>query len=166
MTGNGGKSGTQAMIGAFVFGGTVLVLGTIVLFGNFHFFTPTLRAVIVFQDSISGLTIGAPVTFRGVRVGAVDGITVQFDAKSGTAYIPVTVQLEPTRVTITTDKGNDTVDLPKLIARGLRAELNMQSFVTGQSEIDLDFDPVAVAVMHPSLTSLGRFQLSNRPCSA
>ena len=38
--------------------------------------------------------------------------------------------------------------------RGLRAELNTQSFVTGQSQIDLDFDQSAPAVMHPNVTSL------------
>jgi paraquat-inducible protein B len=46
------------------------------------------------------------------------------------------------------------VELRALIARGLRAELNTQSFVTGQSEIDLDFEPASTAVLHPEITHL------------
>ena len=46
------------------------------------------------------------------------------------------------------------LDLSSLAARGLRAELNTQSFVTGQSQIDLDFDQSAPAVLHPNVTSL------------
>jgi paraquat-inducible protein B len=154
MTGGGGKPGTQAVIGAFVLVGVGLVLGTIVLFGNFHLFTPSLRAVIVFEDSISGLTIGAPVRFRGVGIGAVESIAVKFDAQSKIAYIPVTVQIEPAKVILFNTKGNDSGELRKVIPLGLRAELKVQSFVTGQSEIALDFDAASAAVMHPSVTSL------------
>ncbi len=146
----------QTTIGVFVFGGLVLAIGAIVLFGNFRLFSPTVRAAVVFQGSISGLSVGAPVTFRGVRVGAVESIVLQFDPQSHTAYIPVTVQLEPDRVRVMGDDSNArrVLDLSALAVRGLRAELNTQSFVTGQSQIDLDFDQSAPAVMHPNVTSL------------
>ena len=138
----------QTVIGAFVFGGLVLAIGAIVLFGNFRLFSPTMRAAVVFQGSISGLSVGAPVTFRGVRVGAVESIVLQFDPQTHTAYIPVTVQLEPDRVRVMGDDSSArrVLDLSSLAARGLRAELNTQSFVTGQSQIDLDFDQSAPAV--------------------
>jgi paraquat-inducible protein B len=90
----------QTAVGAFVLGGTVLALGAIILFGKFNLFNPPLRAAIVFQDSISGLSVGSPVTFRGVRVGAVDSIALQFDPETHTAYIPVTVQLNPDSVRV------------------------------------------------------------------
>jgi paraquat-inducible protein B len=146
----------QTTIGAFVFGGFALALTAIVLFGNFRLFSPTTRAVVVFQGSISGLSVGAPVTFRGVRVGAVESILLQFDPQSQTAYIPTILQLEPDRVLVTGDHGATprALDLPSLVARGLRAELNIQSFVTGQSQIDLDFDSSVPAGLHPSVTSL------------
>ncbi len=146
----------QTVIGAFVFGGLVLAIGAVVLFGNFRLLSPTARAAVVFQGSISGLSVGAPVTFRGVRVGAVESIVLQFDPQSRAAYIPVTIQLEPDRVRVMgEDRGARRVlDLSDLAARGLRAELNTQSFVTGQSQIDLDFDQSAPAVLHPNVTSL------------
>ena len=71
----------QTAIGAFVFGGLVLAFGAVILFGNFRLFSPTTKAAVVFQGSISGLSVGAPVTFRGVRVGAVEGIVL--DVESG-----------------------------------------------------------------------------------
>ena len=119
-------------------------------------FSPTTRAAVVFEGSISGLSIGAPVTFRGVRVGAVDSIVIQFDAKTQTA--PISRSLCnwsrggcASRTSAVTQAG---LNLPALIGRGLRAELNTQSFVTGQSEINLDFNPESPAVLHPNVTSL------------
>jgi paraquat-inducible protein B len=144
----------QAVVGAFVLGGLALGLAAIVLFGKFNFFHPSVRAAIVFQDSIAGLSVGAPVTFRGVRVGAVESIAIEFDPKTYVAFIPVTVALEPGRALVVPVGDGDTVDLADLIQRGLRAELNVQSFVTGQSEIDLDFDPGSPATLHPEATHL------------
>ena len=154
MSAEEGGTARQAAIGAFVLVGTGLALAAIVLFGNFHPFSHTIKAAIVFQDSISGLSIGAPVTFRGVHVGAVAAIAVQFDQETQTALIPVTVQLDPGGVVLTTQGSGMALNLPDLVTHGLRAELNTQSFVTGQSEIDLNFYPNEPAVLHPSLTTL------------
>jgi paraquat-inducible protein B len=144
----------QTAVGAFVLGGIVLALTAIVLFGNFSLFNPSVRAAIVFQNSIGGLSVGAPVTFRGVRVGAVESIGIEFDPKTSVAYIPVTVRLEPGQAVIGRKASDRNVDLPALITRGLRAELNVQSFVTGQSQIDLDFDPNSAPVLHPEIADL------------
>ncbi len=148
------KADRQTAVGAFVLGGVALALAAIVLFGRFNFLNPSIRAAIVFQDSIKGLSVGAPVTFRGVRVGAVESIGIEFDPKTKVAYIPVTVKLEPGHALITRPEGDETVRLPDLISRGLRAELNVQSFVTGQSQIDLDFDPASAPILHASITDL------------
>lgn len=66
----------ETAVGAFVIGGVALGMAALVFFGNFNIFSSTKQAVVVFQGSTSGLSIGAPVTFRGVRVGAVDGISI------------------------------------------------------------------------------------------
>lgn len=145
----------QAAIGAFVLGGIILGLGAIVLFGSFQWFQPVTNAAVVFEGSISGLSVGAPVTFRGVRVGAVERISIQYQPKDRTAYIPVIVRLEPDRVRVAGQTGRSSdVDLTSLIQRGLRAELVTQSFVTGQSQINLDFDRSTPPVLHPDVTNL------------
>jgi paraquat-inducible protein B len=112
------------------------------------------QAAVVFQGSIAGLSVGAPVTFRGVRVGAVESVGIEFEPKTQVAYIPVIIRLAPNRAPGTRRAASEPADLPNLITRGLRAQLNVQSFVTGQSEIDLDFDPTAPAILHPDLTTL------------
>jgi paraquat-inducible protein B len=155
------KANTQTMVGAFVLGGVVLALAAIVLFGKFNLFQPSIRAAVVFENSIAGLSVGAPVTFRGVRVGAVDSVSIEFDPKTSVAYIPVTVTLDPGRSLI--GQKNEHLNLQDLIARGLRAELNVQSFVTGQSEIDLDFDPTSAPILHASVTELPEIPTRQSP---
>jgi paraquat-inducible protein B len=144
----------QTTVGAFVLGGLLLVLGAVIFFGRFNFFNPAIRAVVVFQDSIAGLSVGSAVTFRGVPVGSVENIAIQFDPRNSIALIPVIVRIEPERAKIERPNGTAGVDLPELIKRGLRAELNVQSFVTGQSQIDLDFDPGSEPVLHPDISML------------
>lgn len=146
----------QTTIGAFVFGGFVLAVVAVILFGNFRLFSSTTRAAVVFQGSISGLAVGAPVTFRGVRIGSVQSTVLQFDSQTRTAFIPVTIQIDSNRIRVTGGNGSRraALDLPDLVARGLRAELVTQSFVTGQSEINLDFYPGAPATLHSGSTDL------------
>jgi paraquat-inducible protein B len=148
---NGGR---QTAVGAFVLGGILLAVGAVIFFGKFNIFNPSIRAVIVFQDSIAGLSIGSPVTFRGVPVGSVESIGIRFDPKTSSALIPVGIRLEPDRARIGRPQGSAPLDLEDLIKRGLRAELNMQSFVTGQAQIDLDFDPGSETVLHPGISDL------------
>jgi phospholipid/cholesterol/gamma-HCH transport system substrate-binding protein len=144
----------QTTVGAFVLGGLLLILGAVIFFGRFNIFNPAVRAAVVFQDSIAGLSVGSAVTFRGVPVGSVESIAIQFDPRSGNALIPVVVRIEPDRAKIERPVGTAAVDLPDLIRRGLRAELNVQSFVTGQSQIDLDFDPESEPILHTDVTTL------------
>jgi paraquat-inducible protein B len=152
----------QTAIGAFVLGGIVLGLGAIVFFGNLRLLSPTTRAAVVFEGSISSLSVGAPVTFRGVRIGVVESIVIRFDAKEQKALIPVTLRLEPDRVQVSDQPpGQKGLDLSALVSRGLRAELNTQSLVTGQSTVDLDFSPETPAVLHSGLTGL--VEIPTRP---
>ncbi|WP_367159264.1 MlaD family protein [Kozakia baliensis] len=144
----------QALVGAFVLGGVGLLVAAFVFFGSFHPFTRTQKAVMVFRGATSGLAVGAPVTFRGVQVGSVDRVAIEYDPRSRDAYIPVYVTMRPDNITLAKDHG--TAKLPsveELVAQGLRAEMNLKSFVTGTSEIDLDFAPTSPATLHPDIVS-------------
>jgi paraquat-inducible protein B len=142
----------QTLTGAFVLGGFGLALGAILLFGQFNPFVRPVRAVVIFQGSASGLSVGSPVTFRGVRVGSVSNISLEFDRKAYAAFIPVTLDLQPGRVRLAHD--SVPLQISDLIRHGLRAEVNVQSFVTGQSQIELDFDSSSPAILHPGFTNL------------
>lgn len=148
-------SNRKTMLGAFVILGGLLGLFVIMAFGHMQIFTPSREAAVVFQNSISGLSIGAPVNFRGVKVGTVKSITLRFDPADHKAYIPVVLTLDPDQVhVIKGPSGTTDVSIQALIAYGLRAELNLQSFVTGQSNIELNFDKSVPAVLHPRITNL------------
>jgi paraquat-inducible protein B len=145
----------RAAIGAFVLGGVVLGIGAVVLFGNWHLFQPVHRAEVVFDGSISGLAVGAPVSFRGVRVGEVQRIVIQIDPRTRQFFVPVTVLLEQDRIRVGHGPAPKAdLDVKDLIQRGLRAQINTVSFVTGQSEIALEFDPNSTPVLHPDLVDL------------
>jgi len=93
----------------------------------------------VFPESVRGLSVGAPVDFRGVVVGEVASIGIDFDAAKATVRVPVQVRLYPDRLRgkAATDKPGALID--RLIAHGLRAQLRSASLLTGRLYIALDF---------------------------
>ena len=131
------------VIGAFVLGALALVAVAVITLGGARLFTPKQRAVVFFDGSVNGLVVGAPVNFRGVKVGSVDRIALQLDASTLNARIPVYLTLLPNQIKVTGGGVDDVTDIgfEALIQKGLRAKLNMQSIVTGQLGVDLDFRP-------------------------
>jgi paraquat-inducible protein B len=91
---------TPAAVGGFILGGLAIVVVAILFFGGGETFTPKTKAVVYFQGSVGGLTVGAPVTFRGVAIGSVARVALLVDPSTLTARIPVYLQLEPDRVTL------------------------------------------------------------------
>ena len=98
-----------------------------------------------FEGSVAGLRVGAPVTYRGVRVGEVKAIDVRFNPNEQDTVIQVGMELFPETVTLTGGgaplKDEDLV--PDLVRRGLTARLVLESFVTRLLSVDLDFRPGA-----------------------
>ena len=132
----------QAVIGAFVVGAVVLAVVGVIVFGGGKLFKKTDHFVMFFEGSVKGLTIGAPVTFRGVKVGSVVGITLRANPMTLDVRIPVVIEIEKNRIERTVDmpeSGPDSVK--RLIEKGLRAKLDIQSMVTGQLLVNLEFLP-------------------------
>ncbi len=135
------KQANKTMIGSFVMGAVVLVIVGVLVFGSGKIFTKLDKHVLYFKGSVKGLNIGAPVMFRGVKIGSVTDILLQFNADDLSIRIPVVVEVDPERFLLQDNvkRKKDYVSL--LIQKGLRAQLQMQSMVTGQLMIDLDFYP-------------------------
>jgi paraquat-inducible protein B len=135
-------SAKPALVGAFVLSGAALLVVALMLFAGTHLFSREHRAVTYFQGSVAGLEVGAPVTFRGVRVGSVTKIGVSINMKDLSSRIPVYMELDPSAVRIDNTYDSDgKVVLSRLLAAGLEAQLAMQSLVTGQLRVDLDLQP-------------------------
>ncbi len=96
-----------------------------------------------FDGSVRGLSVGAPVEFRGIKVGSVSDIAVKIDPKTLEIKIPVLLDIQPERVTsakmVTSRKEYDV--MKQLVKRGLRAQLETGSLLTGQLFVQLDFHP-------------------------
>lgn len=123
-------------VGLFFVTGLVVLALLLSFFGEGSFFSSKQRAVAHFEGSLSGLNVGAPVTFRGVKVGRVEAIELRIDSGDASARIPVYLSLNPDAAQW---DGNEELDIERLVAHGLRAQLASQSFVTGQLYIELDF---------------------------
>ena len=140
------EKANKAVIGAFVIGAVALIVVAVVVFGSGTFFKDTRKYVLFFEGSVSGLNVGAPVTFRGVSIGSVIDIKIYLDRQDLSLKIPVFVQIDPSRITEIHASGeikefepDQLVDL--LVERGLRAQLGIQSLVTSQLYVNLDFYP-------------------------
>jgi len=128
----------KTVIGIFVVGALVLLMAAIVVFGSGELFKKTNKFVLYFDGSVKGLAIGAPVMFRGVSIGTVKDISLIYDSKAGTITLPVIVEIEQDRIKGAPSFG-ELDGARKMIVLGLRGNLEVQSFLTGQLMISFDF---------------------------
>ena len=107
--------------------------------------------LLVFNQSVRGLTVGAPVQLGGITIGEVTTISPQLDANTMAFTIPVTIAVDPQRYGIrflnvpaseglvaTRKKAMDT-----LVARGLRAQLKTGNIISGSLYVSIDVIPGA-----------------------
>jgi paraquat-inducible protein B len=102
--------------------------------------------VLLFEESVRGLSPGAPVEFRGIPIGQVIDIKSEFDIKMNKVKIPVVAAVEPERIAFIgkLPEGVSREALSDyLVERGLRAQLRTGNLLTGQNYVALDFFPNA-----------------------
>jgi paraquat-inducible protein B len=142
------KQANPMVIGSFVLGGLALLITGILIFGSGLLFAETRQYVAFFAGSLFGLNPGAPVTFRGVKIGSVTGVDAVLVARDDTLKtIKIQVTMEIKKQPIKQVGGkvslwdlSDTDLLARLVDKhGLRAKLATQSILTGQLYVDLDF---------------------------
>lgn len=136
------RKANPTLIGGFVLGALALVVGGIIVFGSGNFFSQVHRYVLFFDGGVNGLRVGAPVAFRGVRIGEVYDIRMVYDPGQLKVWIPVIIQVDPGKIhgNFSSRKRIDD-SVQELVDRGLRAQLQLQSLVTGQLYIEFDFHP-------------------------
>ena len=107
-----------------------------------HRYTRTIDLIMYFDGSVRGLKVGAPVEFRGIKVGAVKDVRMEYNENTLDIRIPVLIQLEPERVkTIGNPASDPRRNVELLVQRGLRARLKTGSLLTGQLFIEMDLLP-------------------------
>ena len=109
---------------------------------------PSQNLLMYFNQSVRGLSPGAAVDFRGITIGEVKSLGVQFDRSERAFLMPVLVTVYPDRLRridgargLPDQQAERRERVSALIARGLRAQLRTGNLVTGQVYVALDFFP-------------------------
>jgi paraquat-inducible protein B len=134
---------SPTLIGAFVVGAIALTVAAVIVFGSGRFFTERYKFVAFFEGSVFGLSQGAPVICKGVKVGTVTGIELLSDPEDLMVQIAVFFETESERIHVLGRRPTfDTRErIKRMIEHGLRAQLEMQSILTRQMMVVLDFHP-------------------------
>jgi len=110
---------------------------------------PAVTTVLYFDQSLRGLSQGAPVDFRGIVLGEVREVGIEYDRTRKKLRMPVTVDLYPSRLgqsvldALDADEGGPRDALAQMVRRGFRAQLRTGSLLTNQLYVNLDFFPKA-----------------------
>ena len=128
------------LIGAFVVGGIALAVVAVLLLGGRQWFKRPVTCVMAFDGNVAGLAVGSPVSFRGVQLGTVSSIQLRYN----TTLIIVLAQIDPSRIRgapgeITASRVERSIE--DGVKNGLRAQLQVQSLLTGQLYVGLDYYP-------------------------
>ena len=109
-------------------------------------YTRKINLLLHFDGSVRGLAAGAPVEFRGIRLGKVLDVKLEFDPQKQIFRIPVLIEIEPGRINSDGEQSADDPDhkiMNHLVAQGMRARLKTGNLLTGQLFVDLDIYPDA-----------------------
>jgi paraquat-inducible protein B len=104
--------------------------------------------IMYFQGSLRGLSVGAPVDLRGINIGEVKRLSVEYDRVAGELRFPVEVDIFPQRIQARVRgsgaKGSDLADvgghtmIDSMVAHGMRAALKDGNLLTGQKYVAVD----------------------------
>jgi paraquat-inducible protein B len=137
------KSANTRLIGLFVLGALALAVALTLIFGGGSYFGGARKYVAYFEGSVNGLNVGAPVKLKGVTIGRVSDILVQYDLEHNRVLTPVIAEIDLGKIFETRDSQPARVrpTLDELVNKGLRARLSVQSLVTNQLYVDVNFLP-------------------------
>jgi paraquat-inducible protein B len=140
-----GKRISPTVIGAFVVASLAILIVTLVVVGAGKMFRRPTRFICMFTGNLNGLKIGAPVKVRGVQIGEVSAIRLRLEPSEGELRagfngfrLPVIIDLDQTMLTERGAKALSKSGVEDWIKRGMRAQLQTESLLTGLLYIDLD----------------------------
>jgi paraquat-inducible protein B len=135
------KRANPTLIGGFVLGAVILIVAAVLALGGSKLYVKRLRAVLFFPGSVQGLSIGSPVLSGGVTVGEVVDVKIRMDLADISVRVPVIIEIDPRKMELVGELRGFHEELGRWIERGLRGQLAIQSFVTGQLMVTLDLHP-------------------------
>lgn len=141
------KQPNLKMIGLFVSIGLLSLFLMLAYFLKSKFSDNESIVVMYFDESVKGLDVGAPVLFKGVKIGEVTEVRLQANLQTMQFLIPVYAKIYNGKSLITNSR-DERARLDKFIQDGLRARLAINSVITGQLLIELDMFPKSKIMLH------------------
>jgi paraquat-inducible protein B len=161
------QKANPTLIGAFVFGAAAIALGALIFLGTANLLVKKQGYVTYFDQSVSGLSIGSNVKYKGVTLGKVTQIVLEFEGEGKPASVKVIYEID-TKAIIS--KLNLPIDFSRreayqnAIENGLRAKLDFESIISGQLFISLDiYKDAKPAVMHKDPRDVAYFEIPPQP---
>ncbi len=135
------KKANPTAIGIFIFLGLILLVGGLLLFTSSKLFSASRKCIIYFDNTLSGLNVGAPVKFRGVTIGSVSQVMIRYNQATNDQAMPVIIEIQEDLIRKrlvgpTAFKNIKSVD--DEVKKGLRATLATESLVTGVLYVELE----------------------------
>lgn len=123
-------------------------------------FNPTLKLLLLFDQSVRGLSKRAAVEFRGIIIGRVSEISFDLNKAPGDPRIPVLIDIDPCLMCPSTDQKPDAAMgeefVKSAVAKGMRAALKTSNLITGALYVDLDYyvdaDPAQIGKLGDHIT--------------
>lgn len=156
------KEPNMKLIGLFI---SVSLAALILVFAYFlksRFNDNETTVVMFFDESVKGLDAGAPVLFKGVKIGEVTSVRLRANLNTMQFLIPVYAKIYNGKSLIT-DTDDERERLNKFIKSGLRAQLTINSVITGQLLIELDMYPNTKAILHEQANNEYEIPTINSP---
>ena len=160
------KRASPTLVGVFVLGALALAVAGLAVFGSGKLFRRTAQFVMVFGGSVNGLSVGAPVKFRGVQVGSVTKIMLSLPGMTlPELRIPVFIEIDQDLVSKLGGMINpaEPTSFAALIDEGLRAQLQLESIVTGVLFVELDRFPGSPVNLYLPKGESGYLEIPTQP---
>jgi paraquat-inducible protein B len=146
-------------IGAFLVGSLALLVAAILIFGGGQFLKKKSEYVVYFEGALNGLNVGAPVKLQGVQIGTVKEISLELDQKAISITKPVVIEIDPQVIMDSTGHSMEAAatlrqrqqNAKRLIDAGIKAQLQMQSLLTGLLYVEFNFyrdSPLGLTGLH------------------
>jgi len=137
------RKSNPVAIGIFTLVGLVLAFGTVIFVGSAKIFSREEPILFYFDESVAGLSAGAPVKFRGVPIGTVSDVLIRLDQAPDSTAIPVIAKINAARLATCIGETLGPTEIrafrERVAAIGLMAKLQIESLISGQLYIELDY---------------------------
>ena len=160
------QKANPTLIGAFVFGATIIAIGAVLFFGSADLFAKKQTYVTYFSQSVNGLGVGSNVKYKGVTVGKVTKVQLQFQGSGEPPIVKVLYEIDTNNLL---NKYGLSITLfdrkihQRAVENGFRAKMDFESLISGQLFIALDFYRDAVPAVFYEKGNEGPFEIPSQP---